>query len=120
MKSILLIVDTFPPYAAPRMGVLCKYLKKNGWQPYVVVSDDLSLGKYSENLVGYAEAHFIPKRSSTPMSRFLNRVRQRYAAQTVPFVAHRIPSHIHPSISRYVPPEPARVGEGHNAQYTGT
>lgn len=85
MKSILLIVDTFPPYAAPRMGVLCKYLKKNGWQPYVVVSDDLSLGKYSENLVGYAEAHFIPKRSSTPMSRFLNRVRQRYAAQTVPF-----------------------------------
>ncbi|MCC8199806.1 MAG: hypothetical protein LIP06_14895 [Tannerellaceae bacterium] len=34
--KILILCDMFPPAFGPRMGYLCKYLKKAGWQPVVV------------------------------------------------------------------------------------
>lgn len=34
--KILILCDMFPPAFAPRMGYLCKYLKRAGWTPYVV------------------------------------------------------------------------------------
>jgi glycosyltransferase involved in cell wall biosynthesis len=35
-KSVLILCDLFPPAFGPRMGYLCKYLRKNGWRPVVV------------------------------------------------------------------------------------
>ena len=35
-KKILILCDMFPPAFAPRMGYLCKYMKKAGWEPVVV------------------------------------------------------------------------------------
>lgn len=32
MKRLFIICDDFPPELNPRMGYLCKYLKRNGWQ----------------------------------------------------------------------------------------
>lgn len=43
MRKILIICDMFPPAFAPRMGYLCKYLKRMGWEVTVVteyISDD--------------------------------------------------------------------------------
>lgn len=43
MNKILIICDMFPPAFAPRMGYLCKYLKRMGWEITVVteyISDD--------------------------------------------------------------------------------
>lgn len=34
--KVLILCDMFPPAFAPRMGYLCKYLKRAGWTPYVV------------------------------------------------------------------------------------
>lgn len=39
MKSILLLCDIFPPAFGPRMGYLCKYLKRNGLKPVVVAEN---------------------------------------------------------------------------------
>ena len=42
-KKILIICDLFPPAFGPRMGYLCKYLKRLGWTPVVLtetVSDE--------------------------------------------------------------------------------
>lgn len=36
MKKVLIICDLFPPAFGPRMGYLCKYLKKMGWIPVVL------------------------------------------------------------------------------------
>jgi glycosyltransferase involved in cell wall biosynthesis len=36
MKKILILCDAFPPAFGPRMGYLCKYLLKEGWEPVVV------------------------------------------------------------------------------------
>lgn len=35
-KKVLIICDIFPPAFAPRMGYLCKYLKRIGWEASVV------------------------------------------------------------------------------------
>ena len=34
--KILIICDMFPPAFGPRMGYLCKYMKRAGWEPVVV------------------------------------------------------------------------------------
>ncbi len=34
--KILIVCDMFPPAFAPRMGYLCKYMQREGWQPVVV------------------------------------------------------------------------------------
>lgn len=34
--KVLILCDMFPPAFAPRMGYLCKYMKRAGWQPVVV------------------------------------------------------------------------------------
>ncbi len=34
--KLLILCDMFPPAFAPRMGYVCKYLRKAGWQPVVV------------------------------------------------------------------------------------
>ena len=36
MKKLLILCDMFPPAFAPRMGYLCKYLKRMGWEMSVV------------------------------------------------------------------------------------
>lgn len=36
MKRLLILCDLFPPAFAPRMGYLCKYLKRAGWEVHVV------------------------------------------------------------------------------------
>ena len=39
MKRVLILCDLFPPAFAPRMGYLCKYMKRAGWQPVVVTEE---------------------------------------------------------------------------------
>ena len=34
--KILILCDMFPPAFGPRMGYLCKYMKRAGWEPVVV------------------------------------------------------------------------------------
>lgn len=34
--KVLIVCDLFPPAFGPRMGYLCKYMKRNGWEPVVV------------------------------------------------------------------------------------
>lgn len=34
--KLLILCDMFPPAFAPRMGYVCKYLRKAGWEPVVV------------------------------------------------------------------------------------
>lgn len=34
--KILIMCDMFPPAFGPRMGYLCKYMKRTGWEPVVV------------------------------------------------------------------------------------
>ena len=36
MKRLLILCDMFPPAFAPRMGYLCKYLKRSGLEVHVV------------------------------------------------------------------------------------
>lgn len=36
MKRLLILCDMFPPAFAPRMGYLCKYLTRKGWEVHVV------------------------------------------------------------------------------------
>lgn len=36
MRNLLIVCDMFPPAFAPRMGYLCKFLKKKGWKITVV------------------------------------------------------------------------------------
>lgn len=41
--KILILCDMFPPAFGPRMGYLCKYMKRAGWEPVVVteqIDDD--------------------------------------------------------------------------------
>lgn len=37
--KVLILCDMFPPAFAPRMGYLCKYMKRAGWQPVVVTEE---------------------------------------------------------------------------------
>lgn len=34
--KILILCDMFPPAFGPRMGYLCKYMRRAGWEPVVV------------------------------------------------------------------------------------
>lgn len=47
----------FPPAFAPRMGYLCKYLRKAGWEP-VVVTEQINEDMYSF-LSDYAEVTYV-------------------------------------------------------------
>lgn len=47
----------FPPAFAPRMGYLCKYLSRAGWQP-VVVTEQINDNNFSF-LTGYAEVTYV-------------------------------------------------------------
>ncbi len=38
-KNVLIVCDVFPPQYAPRMGYLCKFLKKYNWQAFVLSSE---------------------------------------------------------------------------------
>jgi glycosyltransferase involved in cell wall biosynthesis len=55
--KLLIICDMFPPAFAPRMGYLCKYLRKAGWEP-VVVTEQIDEDMYSF-LTGYAEVTYV-------------------------------------------------------------
>ena len=41
MKKILILTDCFPPNGGPRMGYLADFLKRNGWDLYVVTIDKI-------------------------------------------------------------------------------
>ena len=47
-KKALIICDTFPPYFAPRMGYLCKYLKDCDWDAFVL-SADITCDKHNKD-----------------------------------------------------------------------
>lgn len=49
--KILIICDIFPPAFGPRMGYLCKYLKRAGWEPVVLTEqiDDTTFSFLAEN-----------------------------------------------------------------------
>ena len=51
--KVLILCDMFPPAFAPRMGYLCKYMKRAGWQP-VVVTEEIP-----ENMFAFL-AHLVP------------------------------------------------------------
>ncbi len=55
--KLLILCDMFPPAFAPRMGYLCKYLKRTGWEP-VVVTEQINENMYGF-LTGYAEVVYI-------------------------------------------------------------
>src|SRR5574344_484981 len=58
MKRLLILCDMFPPAFAPRMGYLCKYLKRNGWEVHVV-SEQIEDHTFAF-LEGYADSvHYI-------------------------------------------------------------
>lgn len=41
MKKLLIISSHFPPLntmAAKRYGYMCKYMKKNGYDPYIITT----------------------------------------------------------------------------------
>lgn len=39
MKHVLILCDLFPPAFGPRMGYLCKYIQRHGWEPVVVTEN---------------------------------------------------------------------------------
>lgn len=55
--KILIICDIFPPAFGPRMGYLCKYMKRAGWEPVVLTEyiDDQTFAF----LTGNANAHYV-------------------------------------------------------------
>lgn len=62
MKRILILCDNFPPQSGPRMGYLCKYLRRLGWSACVVAAENKSRNDLT-GLSGYAEeVHVIPQR----------------------------------------------------------
>lgn len=54
MKRLLILCDMFPPAFAPRMGYLCKYLKRAGWEVHVV-SEQIEEHTFAF-LEGYADS----------------------------------------------------------------
>ncbi|RHJ84387.1 hypothetical protein [Parabacteroides sp. AM08-6] len=44
--KILILCDLFPPAFGPRMGYLCKYMKRAGWEP-VVVTEQINDNTFS-------------------------------------------------------------------------
>lgn len=58
MKRLLILCDMFPPAFAPRMGYLCKYLKRAGWEVHVV-SEQIEDHTFAF-LEGYADSvHYV-------------------------------------------------------------
>lgn len=55
--KLLLLCDMFPPAFAPRMGYLCKYLVRAGWQP-VVITEQIDDTNFAF-LTGYAETTYV-------------------------------------------------------------
>jgi hypothetical protein len=56
-KKVFIICDLFPPAFAPRMGYLCKYLVKAGWEP-VVLTEEIPGGTFA-HLSGICETHTL-------------------------------------------------------------
>lgn len=50
--KILIICDIFPPAFGPRMGYLCKYMKRVGWEPIVLTEyiEDTTFSFLAENV----------------------------------------------------------------------
>lgn len=58
MKRLLILCDMFPPAFAPRMGYLCKYLKRAGWEVHVI-TEQIEDHTFSF-LEGYADSvHYV-------------------------------------------------------------
>ena len=55
MNKLLIICDMFPPAFAPRMGYLCKYLTRMGWE-VTVVTEYIEDNTF-EFLTGYADVY---------------------------------------------------------------
>ena len=55
MNKLLIICDMFPPAFAPRMGYLCKYLTRMGWE--VTVVTEYIKDNTFEFLTGYAKVY---------------------------------------------------------------
>lgn len=58
--KILIICDMFPPAFGPRMGYLCKYMKRAGWKPTVVTEyiEDQTFSFLAEDIpVTYVRFH---------------------------------------------------------------
>lgn len=63
MRRLLIICDMFPPAFAPRMGYLCKYLKRKGWD-ITVVTEQIDDNTF-DFLTGNADTHYIRFYKST-------------------------------------------------------
>ena len=57
MNKLLIICDMFPPAFAPRMGYLCKYLTRMGWE-VTVVTEYIEDNTF-EFLTGYADVYCV-------------------------------------------------------------
>ncbi len=57
MNRLLIICDMFPPAFAPRMGYLCKYLTRMGWE-ISVVTEYIEDNTF-EFLTGYADVNYV-------------------------------------------------------------
>lgn len=57
MNKLLIICDMFPPAFAPRMGYLCKYLTRMGWE--VTVVTEYIKDNTFEFLTGYANVYCV-------------------------------------------------------------
>ena len=70
MNKLLILCDMFPPAFAPRMGYLCKYLKRMGWEITVVTEyiEDDTFRFLAENAkVTYID--FYPRRNGSRILR---------------------------------------------------
>jgi glycosyltransferase involved in cell wall biosynthesis len=56
--KVLILCDMFPPAFAPRMGYLCKYMARAGWEP-VVVTEFIDGDDTFAFLTGHAPVHYI-------------------------------------------------------------
>ncbi len=61
--KLLILCDMFPPAFAPRMGYVCKYLRKAGWEP-VVVTEQINEHMFAF-LTGTVDASYVSYYSAT-------------------------------------------------------
>ena len=59
MNKLLIICDMFPPAFAPRMGYLCKYLTRMGWE-VTVVTEYIEDNTFEYRMdVGHVSRHLV-------------------------------------------------------------
>lgn len=61
--KLLILCDMFPPAFAPRMGYVCKYMQKAGWQP-VVITEQINENMFAF-LNGITDVTYISYYSAT-------------------------------------------------------